>query len=92
MLWLWCWLAAAAPIQSLAQKLPYAIGTAIKRKKKFIPLTYTEMFYQGALEVFYFHVQEYPALLSYPAVQIQSVPQMYLFHGAFRILKALITP
>ena len=34
--WLWLWrrLAAAAPIQPLAWKLPYAAGAALKRKKK----------------------------------------------------------
>ena len=34
MLWLWCRLAAAAPIQPLAGELPYAAGAALKRKKK----------------------------------------------------------
>ena len=34
MLWLWCRPAAAAPVQSLAQELPYATGGAIKKKKK----------------------------------------------------------
>jgi len=32
LLWLWCRLAAAALIQSLAQELPYAMGAAIKGK------------------------------------------------------------
>ena len=31
LLWLWCRLAAAAPIQPLAQELPYAAGVALKR-------------------------------------------------------------
>ena len=31
---LWCRLAAAAPVQPLAWKLPYAMGAALKRKKK----------------------------------------------------------
>ena len=31
---LWCRLAAAAPIQLLAWECPYAIGVAIKKKKK----------------------------------------------------------
>ena len=31
-LWLWCRLAAVALIQSLAWALPYATGTAIKKK------------------------------------------------------------
>jgi len=35
LLWLWCTLAAAAPIQPLAWELPYAAGAALKRKKKF---------------------------------------------------------
>ena len=30
-LWLWCRLAATAPIQSLAWELPYAVGTALKK-------------------------------------------------------------
>ena len=34
LLWLWCRPAGAAPIQLLAQELPYAAGAAIKRKKK----------------------------------------------------------
>ena len=34
-LWLWCKLAAAAPIQPLTWKLPYATGgVALKGKKK----------------------------------------------------------
>ena len=36
MLWLWCRLAAAAPIGPLTWELPYAVGTALKRKKKFL--------------------------------------------------------
>ena len=34
LLWLWCRLAAAAPVQSIAQKLSYAVGAALKRKKE----------------------------------------------------------
>ena len=34
LLWLWCRLAAAAPIRPLAWELPYAAPSAIKRKKK----------------------------------------------------------
>ena len=34
LLWLWCRLAAAAPIQPLAWELPYAAGAAVKKKKK----------------------------------------------------------
>ena len=33
LLWLWCRLTAAAPIQPLAWELPYAAGTALKDKK-----------------------------------------------------------
>ena len=43
LLWLWCRLAAAAPIQPLAWKLPYAMGTAIKRKKNARSLSITVM-------------------------------------------------
>ena len=32
--WLWCRSAAAALIQPLAWELPYAMGAALKRKKK----------------------------------------------------------
>ena len=32
--WLWHRLAAAAPIQPLAQDLPYATGAALNRRKK----------------------------------------------------------
>ena len=34
LLWLWCRLAAAAPIQPLAWEPPYAVGAALKKKKK----------------------------------------------------------
>ena len=34
LLWLWCRLAAAAPIQPLAWELPHAACAAIKRKTK----------------------------------------------------------
>ena len=34
-LWLWCRLAAAAPIWLLAWEVPYAIGVALKKKKVF---------------------------------------------------------
>jgi len=33
-LWLWCRLAATAPIQCLAWELPYAVPAALKRKKE----------------------------------------------------------
>ena len=31
--WLWCRPAAVAPVQQLAQELPYAMGAAVKRKE-----------------------------------------------------------
>ena len=34
LLWLWCRLAAVAPIQPLAWELPYAVGVALKIQKK----------------------------------------------------------
>ena len=34
LLWLWCRLAAAAPIQLVAWELPYASGAALKSKKE----------------------------------------------------------
>ena len=34
LLWLWCWPAAAAPVQPLAWEPPYAVGVALKSKKK----------------------------------------------------------
>ena len=34
MLWLWCRLAAAAPIWPLVWELPYAIAAALKKKKE----------------------------------------------------------
>ena len=46
LLWLWCRLAAVAPIQPLAWEPPYAVGVALKKKKKKFrtswhePLTY----------------------------------------------------
>ena len=33
-LWLWCRLAAAAPIQPLAWECPYAVGADLKKKKR----------------------------------------------------------
>ena len=33
LLWLWCRLAAVAPIGALAWEPPYAVGTALKTKK-----------------------------------------------------------
>ena len=36
LLCLWCGLAAAALIQPLGRELPYAAGTALKRKKRFL--------------------------------------------------------
>ena len=38
LLWLWCRLAAVAPIQPLAWELPYAMGVALKRPPH--PITY----------------------------------------------------
>ena len=38
LLWLWCRLAAAAPIQPLAWELPYALSVALKSKKYKIKL------------------------------------------------------
>ena len=34
LLWLWCWLAAAAPIRPLTWEPPYAMGVALKKEKK----------------------------------------------------------
>ena len=34
LLWLWYRLAAAAPIQPLAQELPYPMGAALKKQKR----------------------------------------------------------
>ena len=34
LLWLWCRPAAVGPIRPLAWELPYAVGKALKRKKK----------------------------------------------------------
>ena len=34
LLWPWCRPATAAPIRPLVQKPPYAVGSAIKKKKK----------------------------------------------------------
>ena len=34
LLWLWCRLAAATPIRSLAWELPYAVNMTLKRKEK----------------------------------------------------------
>jgi len=34
LLWLWCRPVATAPIQLLVQELAYAVGAALKRKKK----------------------------------------------------------
>ena len=37
LLWLWCRLAVAAPIQPPAWEFPYAIGMALKKKPKLSP-------------------------------------------------------
>ena len=34
LLWLWCKLAATAPIRPLAWEPPYAMGAALRRQKK----------------------------------------------------------
>ena len=34
LLWLWCRLAATAPIPPLAWELPYALGVVLKDKKR----------------------------------------------------------
>ena len=34
LLWLWCGVAAAAPIQPLDWEPPYAVGSALKKEKK----------------------------------------------------------
>ena len=34
LLWLWCWLAATALVGPLAWEPPYAVGAALKPKKK----------------------------------------------------------
>ena len=44
LLWLWCRLAAAAPIGPLAWDLPYAAGATLKRQKKKKSQLYTGMF------------------------------------------------
>ena len=38
LLWLWCRLADAAPIQPLTWELPHAVGAALKKKKKKLKL------------------------------------------------------
>ena len=43
LLWLWCRLAAVAPIGLLAWKLPYVMGVALK-KKKYEVETYTSKY------------------------------------------------
>ena len=43
LLWLWCGLAATAPIGPLAWKLPYAMGEALKRQKKKRTMTYQKI-------------------------------------------------
>jgi len=44
LLWLWCRLADAAPIQPLAWKLPYAMDMGLKGKKKKSPFYFTLIF------------------------------------------------
>ena len=49
LLWLWCRLAAAGPIQPLVWELPYASGSALGKKKKktstYQSITQTQNFY-----------------------------------------------
>ena len=49
LLWLWCRLAATAPIQPLAWELPYAPGVALKRSVQ-IELNYLSMDFQKVLQ------------------------------------------
>ena len=44
-LWLWCGLAAVAPIGPLAWELPYAMGTALKSERK------KKLFFQGHIQI-----------------------------------------
>ena len=70
LLWLWCWLAATAPIGPLAWEPPYAAGAALKRSKK-------ESFYSFHCLLF----QQYSALqltLSFlPFSFFRAVPTVY---------------
>ena len=58
--WLWLWLwrrpAAAAPIQPLAQELPYAAGAAIKKNTGSYPLPFSPM----RVKLYFLGVAEQP--------------------------------
>ena len=71
LLWLWYRLASAARIQRLAQKLQYATGMALKRKKKII-LVRTELL------LFWPHLQhvKVPRPGMEPKLQLQPMPQL----------------
>lgn len=61
--------------------MPYAPVTP----EIIVPLIYTEMFYLGAL-IFFFHCQEYPALLPPLATsKYKQSHRCHFLHGAFHI-------
>ena len=52
LLWLWLGLTAVALIRPLAWELPYDAASALKRKKKFLELAFTQTF--DFLEEFFY--------------------------------------
>ena len=46
LLWLWCRLAAVAPVSSLAWEPPYAVGAALEKTKKKKKKGFLEHFFQ----------------------------------------------
>ena len=65
LLWLWLWLAAVAPIQPLAQELPYAIHMALKnnfkRKENYVKVILDTC---KKIATAYFPLAHSPAVLS----------------------------
>ena len=75
LLWLWCRLAAAALIQSLAWEFPYATGAALKRqKKKNLDHEITPVTSSGteAILVFFFFVFSWAAPAAYGGSKARS--------------------
>ena len=49
LLWLWCRLAAVAPVRSLAWEPPHAVGMALKSKKQKQKQTPENRYFQNAV-------------------------------------------
>ena len=82
LLWLWCRSAAVAPIQLLAQKLPYATSIAMKKKKKTKKWNFTPIIH---LAVFFCTIQaSHPWNVINVYTHEELLPLIFFFFGLFR--------